>query len=320
MRTTMLLNCKETAAFLRERDGFLILTHKRPDGDTIGSAAALCVGLRAIGKRAYVAKNAEITPRYESFVSPFYPADDFVPETVVSTDIADTTLFPKNLMQYADRVALSIDHHGVSRQFSEALYNESDSAATGELIWLLLEELGVTVTKEIADVLYAAISTDTGCFRFANTTPRTHRIAAALMECGCDWAQMNYAYFSVKTVTRIAAESAMMGNLRYFADKKITVAVISKALRAETGATEDDLDGISSLPYQIEGVEAGVTIFEQSDGYKISLRTGARIHAAKVCGRFGGGGHDRAAGCHFACSLEDVIASVVDALEEELNR
>lgn len=318
VRTTMLLNGKDCAAFLMQHDGYLILTHKKPDGDTVGSAAALCAGLRAVGKRAYVLENPDITPRYAPYIAPFVSAADFVPETIVSVDVADTTLLPKNAVQYAETITLGIDHHDVSRLFTTHAYVESDSAATGEMIFLILEELGVALTKDMASALYAAVSTDTGCFRFANTTPRTHRIAARLMECGADWYEMNQTLFSVKTATRIAVESAILGSLTFYADGRIAVAVVSKAMKAKTGATQDDLDGISSLAYQIEGVEAGVTVFEQSDGYKISLRTGAGVDAAAVCARFGGGGHNRAAGCHFTCSLADAIASIVGAVEEEL--
>jgi len=313
------MNCKDTAAFLREHDGYLILTHKKPDGDTVGSASALCAGLRAIGKTAYVLENPDITPRYAAYLAPFTPCAGFIPETVISTDVADAALLPKNAEVYADRVKLSIDHHDTSRRFSENLWCESDSAATGELIFMLLKELGVMITPEMANVLYAAVSTDTGCFRFANTTPRTHRIAAELMECGADWYELNRVLFSVKPATRIAVESAILGSLKFFVDGKISVAVVSKAMKAETGATQDDLDGISSLPYQVEGVEAGITVFEQSDGYKISLRTGALVDAAAVCAKFGGGGHNRAAGCHFACALPDVVSAMVRAVEEELN-
>jgi len=314
----MLINVKETAACLAQQNGFLILTHKKPDGDTLGSASALCRGLRAIGKEAYLLENPDITPRYAPFVADLLSPEGYQPQTVISVDVADAALLPQNAAAYAETVLLSVDHHDVSRQFSKLLYNESDSAATGELVWLILEELGVSVTKEMADALYAAVSTDTGCFQFANTTPRTHRIAARLMECGADWYELNQKLFSIKTATRIAVEGAIMGSLRFFADKRISVAVISKAMRAATGATQDDLDGISSLAYQIEGVEVGITIYEQSDGYKISMRTGAAVDAAAVCARFGGGGHNRAAGCHFTKPLDDVIAAVVGAAQDAL--
>jgi len=314
----MLINLKEAAAFLRQHDGYLILTHKKPDGDTLGSASALCQGLRAIGKDAYIFPNPDVTPRYAPFVTEFFSPEEYRAETVISVDVADAALFPKNAAPYAQSVVLSIDHHDSSRQFSPLLYNESDSAATGEMIALLLDELEISCSPCMADALYAAISTDTGCFQFANTTPRTHRIAARMMECGADWYELNQMLFSVKTSTRIAVESAIMGSLRYFCDNRIAVAVISKAMRAETGATQDDLDGISSLAYQIEGVQVGITIYEQSDGYKVSLRTGETVNAASVCALFGGGGHNRAAGCHFTGPLENVVSSMVNASEKEL--
>ncbi len=311
----------ESAKYLLNGNNYLILTHKKPDGDTIGSAAALCRGLRAVGKNAYVLENPEITPRYEGFVKPLYPPTNFVADELVAVDIADRSLLPNNVpLGDNDMVSLSIDHHDSSRAFAHCLYNESDSAATGELVALILNELKVELDSEMATALYVAISTDTGCFRFANTTPRTHRIAGQLMESGANWYELNLTLFSIKTPTRMAAEGAIMSGLRFFLDGRISVAVISKKLRTETGATQDDLDGISSLAYQIEGVEAGVTIFEQSDGYKISMRTGSLIDAGKVCAVFGGGGHNRAAGCHFTCDLETTIDTIVHELTKELTK
>ncbi len=313
------INLAETAALLRERDHFLILTHKKPDGDTLGSAAALCRGLRAMGKTAHILPNPDITPRYAPFVARLTARKNTpAPETVVSVDIADVSLLPDNAEKYAESVYLSIDHHDTSRQFSQYLFCESDSAATGELVALLLHTLEVTVTKEMADALYTAVSTDTGCFQFANTTPRTHRIAAGLMAAGADWYELNQTMFAVKTPARIRLESALLGNIMYFFDDRIAVAVVSKAMRAETGATQDDMDGLSSLAYQIDGVEAGITVYEQSDGYKISLRTGATVNAGRVCAQFDGGGHNRAAGCHFTCGLEFVVTALVTAVRDEL--
>ncbi len=315
------VDASECAKYLKNADNYLILTHKKPDGDTVGSAAALCRGLRQMGKTAYVLKNPDITPRYEGFVKPLYPNADFKPDTIIAVDVADKTLLPNNVPLGDDEtVALSIDHHDSSRAFAKVLYNESDSAATGELVALILCELGVKLDSDMATALYAAISTDTGCFQFANTTPRTHRIVGELMESGADWYELNQTLFSIKTPTRLAAEGAILRGLRFYLDGRISVAVISKALCAETGATQDDLDGISSLAYQIEGVEAGVTVFEQSDGYKISMRTGSRVDAGKVCAKFGGGGHNRAAGCHFAENLDVAIDTLVCELTKELTK
>ena len=314
----MLRNEQETAEFLRKGDQFLILTHKKPDGDTVGSAAALCRALRALGKTAYVLPNPELTPRYEELLLPLYPQEEKRGMCVVSVDVADRSLLPANAAEL--EVEFSIDHHDRSRQFSRQLYHDASAAATGEMVAGVIQQLGAPVTKEIANALYTAISTDTGCFRFANTTPRTHRIVAELMECGADWYELNRKLFSVKTPTQIAVEGAVLGSLRFYQDGIIAVAVVSREMRRQTGATEDDLDGISSLAYQIEGVEAGITVFEQPDGYKISLRSGERVDAAKVCAKFGGGGHHRAAGCFFTCTLEEVVSQITDAVAVELER
>ena len=176
-----MLTVSEAAALLRSFDRVLILTHIRPDGATVGCAAGLCAALRAIGKTAYLLPNPGLTENTAPYFTPYSAPADFVPEKVVSTDIATVGLFPDNAKSYADKVDLAIDHHPSFEGFGKANIVRPEAAACGELILDIVREL-TPLTPEIALPLYVAISTDTGCFVYSNTTPRSHRIAAQLME------------------------------------------------------------------------------------------------------------------------------------------
>ena len=174
------MNCKETARFLRERDNYLILTHKRPDGDTIGCAAALMELLRGMGKTAWLLENRDATKLFQEYLEGRTAPADFVPDTVVSVDVASLGLLPPNADPYKGRIDLAIDHHPSQEFFARETWLESDKAACGELVYALAAELD-GLSQAVAIPLYVAVSTDTGCFVYSNTTANTHRVAAELM-------------------------------------------------------------------------------------------------------------------------------------------
>ena len=175
-----MLTVSQAAELLRSFDEVLILTHLRPDGDTVGCAAALCAGLRALGKTAFLLPNPDLTSTCAPYVQPYAAPEGFIPEKVVSVDLAAAGLFPENAKFYAGRVDLAIDHHPSFEAFGQANILRTEAAACGELLYDILAQLG-PVTAEIALPLYLAVSTDTGCFAYNNTTPYSHAVAAALM-------------------------------------------------------------------------------------------------------------------------------------------
>ena len=181
-----MLTVSEAAALLRSFDRVLILTHIRPDGDTVGCAAGLCAALRTMGKAAYLLPNPGLTENTAPYFTPYSAPADFVPEKVVSTDIATVGLFPDNAKPYADKVDLAIDHHPSFEGFGKANIVRPEAAACGELILDIVREL-TPLTPEIALPLYVAISTDTGGFIYSNVTAATHRAAAELMDTGIDY-------------------------------------------------------------------------------------------------------------------------------------
>jgi len=309
----MEMTISEAAVFLRENDGYIILTHSHPDGDTIGSAAGLCLGLRAMGKQAYVARNPEVVGRFGHMVEHLEPPDDFIPKTVLSVDTADSALFPKCFGQLSKNVVLSIDHHPNNGSYAKNLLVDTACAATGELAALLLGALKVKLTHDIASVLYIAIITDTGCFRFENTTSRTLRIAADLIDTGINAAAINTDYFETKTLSRFALESELLRDIECVGKTAVVFLTLEKI--SNTKAAYDDIDGISSLVKTIPGVEVGITLREESDdSVKASVRTSPNYAANSICSKLGGGGHARAAGCLIKGDISQAREKMLNAV------
>ena len=291
-----MLTVSETAALLRTFDNVLILTHIRPDGDTVGCAAALCTGLRALGKTAYLLPNLGLTDTTTPYFAPYAAPDGFFPGTVVSTDIATVGLFPDNAKPYIGRVDLAIDHHPSFEHFGKANIVRPEAAACGELIYDILAALG-PITPDIALPLYVAVSTDTGCFAYANTTPQTHAVAAALMRTGIDFKTVNKVFFRTKTRKRMQLEGAMLSSCEFYDHDRVAILSVPISLMERVQATESDAEDLSALGGQIQGVDCAVTMRElQPDVWKLSLRTGDRVNATEVCRMMGGGGHRAAAG------------------------
>ncbi len=311
----MKITLDEAAAQLVAHDRILILSHQSPDGDTLGSAGALCLGLAALGKHVRYACSDSIPEKYDYMLS-CIPAPDFAPAYIVAVDIADRKLLGKALDEAFPQVDLCIDHHGSNTQYAAQLYLDSSAAATCEIIYQVLELLKVPVTKEIAQCLFTGISTDTGCFRYSNTTPRTMRIAAALMEAGAEAAEINRQMFEIKTRSRMELERMALDQMEYAFDGKCAMIVISLDMIEKSGATEGDLEGLAPLPRNVEGVRVGLTLREKAPGvYKISVRTGVHVNASHLCGRLGGGGHPQASGCMLQGELAEVKLTLLEIVE-----
>lgn len=305
----------EAARLLLGWDELLLLTHVRPDGDTVGSAAALCQALRDRGKTAYLLPNPELTATYAPYAAPYAAPEGFVPRHVVSVDIAALSLLPENARPYQDRIDLAIDHHPSQEFFARETCLEAESAACGEIVYNIITRL-TPVTPDIALPLYVAVSTDTGCFVYSNTTARTHRIAAALMDCGIDAAPVNKALFRTKSRTRLAMEAWMAEWAEYYDHGRVVVMQIPLSLCLDYKATEADVEELSSLAALVEGTDCGVTLRELKDGrVKISLRTGPRVNATEVCALLGGGGHAAAAGATLHGTLSEVKQAVLQAID-----
>ncbi len=291
---------RQAVGWLRERDSFLILTHIRPDGDTIGCAAGLCAALRKIGKTAYVAENLGVTDTYRCYVQDYCPPADYQHAHLVAVDLATETLLPEEFKPYAGQVELCIDHHMSNTGYAGLLCLE-DRAACGEILYLICKELAGELNEAIALPLYVAVSTDTGCFVYGNTTPNCHRVAADLMEyCDPAFKMANHRCFRVKTRGRMALESLLLEGMEFHRGGTVALCSVSLADTRRLNTTEEDAEELASFAGQIEGVKASGTLRELREGYwKLSLRTDYSLDACAVCTRLGGGGHTAASGASF---------------------
>jgi len=308
----------ETAAWLAAHDNFCVLTHRNPDGDTIGCAAALCRGLRGLGKAACVLKNPQFTPRYAPYLEGLVVPEAPEGAALVSVDIADESMLPGNAARFAGKIDLVVDHHGSNPGFASACLIVPEAAACGELVFQVLRAMGAPLTRGVAEAVYIAVSTDTGCFQYSNTTPQTLRIAAETKELGCDAYPINKLFFGTKSFARLQLESRLTASMELLSGGRLAVCRLPRAWMDELGLTEDDIDSIAGFPRTVEGVEVGVMIRELTDGsQKISLRTAPSCNASAVCAHLGGGGHVAAAGATVPGSFADARQAVLGALRAE---
>ncbi len=313
-----ILSRSEAAAWLKSGDGFCILTHRRPDGDTLGSAAALCLGLRALGKTAHILENPEITPRYAFLHAGLTKPAPETDDTLLCVDVASVSMLPEVFREYTDRLALRIDHHEGDACFTQMQLVEPQAAACGEIIYALLELLGVALSASLAQALYTAVSTDTGCFRFANTTENTFRVAAACAATpGADLFSLNQKYFETNRLARLRMQGWMVENVELLCGGQIGICAITQETEQALGVTEDDMENISAVPRSIEGVKIAATLRQETpETVKISVRAVPGYDAAAICGKLGGGGHKGAAGASLTASMEEAVKMLKAAMPD----
>lgn len=309
------MTVNECALWLESHDNFLILSHTRPDGDTLCSGAALCSALRRSGKTAYCYNNPETTKNYLDFVSRFYPPKGFSHEIVVTVDVADTDLFPVGIH---DPIDLAIDHHASNGNFAPNICLDADKSSCGELVLELVKVLCGNVTAEEANLLYIAVSTDTGCFRYLNTNASTLRAGAELLDLGADNKRLNVVLFRNVSRARMALEGMIITGLRYFNDGKIVASLITQDMMEIAGATENDCEDIAGIPGKAEGSYLSITVRQiESEKCKISLRSKPEINSSEICTVFGGGGHSMAAGCTIYKEPEEALQRILGAVYEK---
>lgn len=307
------ISVKQCAEFLGAHDSYHIITHCRPDGDTLGSAGALCLMLRRMGKTAYLMENGEITKKYLQFVGDLFAPAGFEAQTLVAVDLAAESMFPIGFE--GGVVHLCIDHHGSNSLYALETLLKPERAACGEIILELQKELGCGMDERVASLLYIAISTDTGCFQYMNTTAETHRAAADVIEAGADYGRLSKMLFRTMSIGRMKLEGMIYNSMRQFKDGQISVAIITLDMMERSGIDESDCDDLAAIAGRMEGSSCSATIREvNSSRCKISLRSGRSVNASDVCAIFGGGGHPMAAGCAMDCSATEACDKLVEAV------
>ena len=307
-----ILTRNETAQYLLQQDNFCILTHRRPDGDTIGSSASLCLGLRSLGKTAHVLYNEEVSERFAWLHEGLTKEAVEEGDTVVSVDVASPGMLPKAFEHLLGNIHLRIDHHASATSFTDCELVDGASASCAELVWDVLRHAGVTMDEKIAEAVYVGVSTDTGCFRYANTTAHTFSVAAECAGAGARVFELNQELFETNTLGRLRMQAWIVDHMQMIRGGEMAIVAIPLAVEQELGVTQDDMDNISSFPRTVAGVCMAATLRETKEGdTKISVRAVPGYDATLVTTRFGGGGHKGAAGG----SLKMPIAEAVKAVE-----
>lgn len=305
----------ECANWLKERDNFVLITHVRPDGDTLGSAAALCSALRRFGKRAAMYNNPEITEKYYKYVSS-YIEDGFEYDHAVAVDVADKHMVCNG---FTGDIQLCVDHHPSNPHYTDELLLNAAKASCGEIVLELIKKLCGDVSSDEASLLYMAVSTDCGCFRYANVTAETFAAASELASFGAQIQKLNFDLFRQVSKARMVLEGLISSGLKFYADGKIVVATVTEEMMNETGATENDCDDIAGIPGKVEGCVLSFVIRELAPNKcKVSARSHPGFDCAALCARFGGGGHKMAAGCTIEATPDESRDMLVKAALEVL--
>lgn len=304
---------QECSQLLLSKNNILIITHTNPDGDTLCSAAALCSALRRAGKRANLFRNPAVTTKYMPHVEKYFAPKSFKSKYIVSVDVATEKMFAEG---FDGAIDLCIDHHPTNSHYAKKELVCPDKAACGEIVLAVIKEMCGGITQEEADLLYIAVTTDTGCFQYLNTNAATFRAAAELLEYGADTGMVNVKFFRKASRARLKLEGMIYSTMGFYRDGKISVAIITKEMLRQAGAGEEDCDDLAGLAGRAEGASVNITIRERDNGSsKVSVRTGRDVSSSDICAVFGGGGHAMAAGCTIDCPPEkarDMLLAVID--------
>jgi phosphoesterase RecJ-like protein len=312
----------------------LVTTHIRPDGDALGSTAAMVAGLQAKGIRATVLLLSHLPSKYAFIyrelgvdyfdVEAGWPADFSMQafDTLLVIDTGTWSQLPglkEKLIGFTGK-KLVVDHHLTQEDWADEKLVVTSAAAAGEIVAQLLEEWHVQITSPIAKALYLAIVADTGWFQFSNTTPRTLRLAAKLMEAGVDTDQLYQLLYQSERHPRVVLQAHAQRSLKLYCDNRLAVMQISKADFLEADARSGDTEALINVPLQILTVQVSILLTEAPEGgpIRVSLRSKGQVDVSKFAQQFGGGGHARAAGLKVDGTLAGAYETVVAAMSRVL--
>ncbi len=311
---------QDAVRFLRTHDDILLIAHVSPDGDTLGSCFALYGALLEIGKHAQIVCEDPVPAiyRFLPFSDQVVPPEQAKPaEAVICVDCADIARTGRSEPLYrAAKATLNIDHHGTNNRYADDNYVQK-AGATGELIYNVLTSMKITLSKDIASCLYAAITTDTGNFSYSNTTPETMRIAAELLDTGIDLPYLNRSLFRSIPFHKLQLHALAVSKTRLYEQGRIGVSCVSLEEISSCGASNEDAEGIIDSIRDIDSVEVAILLRESEDGkIRVSLRGKSSADVSKVATQFGGGGHRLAAGCTMSPPIEEAAERILASVKQ----
>ncbi len=326
------LSLAEACLALSQPKNTLILFHVRPDGDAVGSAFALKLLLEEAGSRAWCMCQNEVPQRLgflsegiqKSTIPDALPAD-FTPERIVAVDTASAAQLGELYERFCGKIDMKIDHHSKGDEYADYFVVEN-AAATGEIVFDISREFlkqGIVkaLPPKLDFCLYAAISSDTGCFKYSNVTPKTHIRSAELLHSGVDAASINQLLFDSKSMEVLAAEKAGFDTLGMFHRGKIAVVYFTYEMKTRLGILDEHLETLIDVARSVEGVEVAIAVRQPTEkkAFRVSTRSQGAVDVSAVCAAFGGGGHARASGCTIlADSIEHAAFLVVNEVEKQM--
>ena len=295
---------------IKAAESVWLFPHVNPDGDALGSCAALCRGLRLMGKEAFVLVDEELPANLRFLDNGYCTADcEKLPEPdiCICVDCSSEDRFEKRAKAfYRGRLRICLDHHPARESAWDYNYIDPKEAATGQIIYALLDELGVGPDREIGEAIFAAITTDTGNFQYSNTQAKSHLIAAELYEWGVDCNKVSVAIYENVRLEKMMMQTKAMEGLKLIAGGRGALVSVSQEILRETGAFMDEAEGLSKELRSIAGVEYAAVIKEyEREKIKVSLRAKSRGNVARIAEKLGGGGHVKAAGCTIKKPLKE---------------
>ena len=318
---------KSIATIMDDLDGILLFPHVNADGDAIGSCTALCLALRSLGKKAYIMMREPI-PKNLDFLDFGCITDDasVLDEVQLSLmlDCNGLNRIPGREAEWErGRLKGCIDHHATTSKDIRYDFKriEPNAAATGEIIYRLIKDLGAEITLDIANCIFTAITTDTGNFQHTNTTSRSHEIAGHLYKVeGFNSKMISALIYDRRSKEALQMESAVLSDLEFYAGGKLAVGRVTQKILTDYGCSMDEADGIIQRMMSIDGVE-GACLFKETDenNVRASLRGRSYVNMAKAAAVFGGGGHTLAAGCSFNKSMKEASELLIPVLIDAVN-
>jgi len=309
------------AQFIRENDHFLVVSHIHPDGDAAGSTYAVAWMLTALGKQYTLINEGNMPEKFRYMGAGQQTVVDYEASAgsmeasftrVICVDCADfSRMGSVSQLLSADVKLLNIDHHATNDRFGSCNLVVDTAAATVEVLYDLCMTMNIPFSHELNVCLYSGLLTDTGGFRYSNTSPKVMRIAADMLERGVKGHELAEHLLEKLSYPQIALIKSSLSSLKFAHGNQVAWLSVTLDELEQSGASNEDLDGLVNYPRSVEGVEVGILFKERKDMVKVSLRSNGKVDVAQVAKAFGGGGHVRAAGCAVEGTLDEAIERVV---------
>lgn len=310
---------KQIADYLKKNDNYHIIVHKNPDGDCLGSAKALCIAIKSLGKNAKVILPNAVSPRLSFMWDEELETGDFACETVIAVDVASFGQMG-DLYETVFKTAphsICIDHHGTNEGYANINYVDALSAATGEMIYKIIECMEVELTVSMAEALLVSIADDTGSFQYSNTTVQTHLTAARLYEVIPEPEPIMRALYGTHTFEEIEVLKSVVTTMEYHFGGSVCMMFADIEKIKSMGADPSNVDAWVGLPRSVKGVEVAAVFKIHSDSeVKVSFRSNEYIDVANLASKFGGGGHMRAAGATFFENADSAKQKILEELKK----